>query len=49
MMNLNELERLLLDVQRHIDAKQYDHAQRAVIAAKLMVQAEMAKAANEKH
>lgn len=47
-MNLQELESLLIDAQRGIEragmtTKYFDAPRQAIIAAKLMVQAEMAR------
>lgn len=42
-MNLHELEKLLIDAQIAIDHAQTSVAASAIVAAKLMVQAEMAR------
>lgn len=42
-MNLQELETLLIDAQKCIDASESDVARQMIVAAKLMVQAEMAR------
>lgn len=42
-MNLQELEALLIAAQKCIDASERDVALQFIIAAKLMVQAEMAR------